>query len=341
MTASSVATVDLDFIRSLPKAELHLHLEGTLEPDLKLKLAERNGIDIGQSTVEEVQATYQFDSLASFLAVYYPAMDVLQTADDFYELAWAYLRRAAADGVRRAEMFFDPQAHTSRGVAFDTVINGYHRAVEQANRDGVDGRPMSAALIMCFLRDMSADSAAETLQASLAHKDKIVGVGLDSDERGNPPSKFADVFAAAREAGFLLTMHCDIDQDGSIEHIRQVLHDIKVDRVDHGTNIVENPELVALIKERGMALTCCPVSNSFVTDDMKATEIVDLLRDGVRVTVNSDDPAYFGAYVAENYLRLAEKAGLTAADVRQLAANSIEATWLSRAEKDELLAELR
>ncbi|NLT29112.1 MAG: adenosine deaminase [Propionibacterium sp.] len=340
MTDTAVAPIDLDFIRSLPKAELHLHLEGTLEPDLKLRLAERNGIDIGQSTVEEVEATYQFDSLASFLAVYYPAMNVLQTADDFYELAWAYLQRAAADGVRRAEMFFDPQAHTSRGVSFDTVIEGYHRAVEQANTEGVDGRPMSAALIMCFLRDMSAESAAETLQLSLAHTDKILGVGLDSDERGNPPRKFAEVFAAAREAGFLLTMHCDIDQEGSIDHIGQVLHDIEVDRIDHGTNIVENPELVALAKERGMAFTCCPVSNSFVTDDMKAREIVDLLREGVRVTVNSDDPAYFGAYVAENYLRLAEKADLTADDLRRLAANSIEASWLSREEKDALLAEM-
>ncbi|WP_265522175.1 adenosine deaminase [Oerskovia flava] len=330
------ATPTREFITGLPKAELHLHLEGTLEPELKLRLAERNGIDIGQSTVEEIRATYAFDSLASFLAVYYPAMEVLQTADDFYELADAYLARAAADGVRHVEMFFDPQAHTSRGVPFEAVVTGYHRAAAEApTKHGVD-----AHLILCFLRDMSAESAAETLEASVPFADRILGVGLDSDERGNPPEKFAGVFARARELGYRLTMHCDIDQEGSIDNIRTVLDRIGVDRVDHGTNVVEDPALVDVVRERGLGLTCCPVSNSFVTDEMKATEIAALLRSGVRVTVNSDDPAYFGGYVADNYVALVEAAGLTTEEVVTLAANSFEASWLGDAERAEYLAEI-
>lgn len=207
--------VTRDFAFGLPKAELHLHLEGTLEPDLKLALARKNGVDIGQSTVEEVQATYQFNDLTSFLAVYYPAMDVLQDEDDFHDLAAAYFERARANGVVRAECFFDPQAHTSRGIAIETVIRGYHRAVVEAREAG-----LSADLILCFLRDMSAQSALETLQAALPYKDMFIGVGLDSDERDNPPTKFADVFALAREAGLHVTMHCDIDQVGSIDNIR-------------------------------------------------------------------------------------------------------------------------
>jgi adenosine deaminase len=324
-----------EFVTGLPKAELHLHLEGTLEPDLKLELARRNGVELAQSTVEEVQASYVFDSLASFLAVYYPAMDVLVTEQDFYDLATAYLRRAAADGVTHVEMFFDPQAHTSRGVPFADVVNGYHRAAVDGAALGVD-----AHLILCFLRDFSAESAAETLEASVPFADKILGVGLDSDERENPPSKFGAVFARARELGYRLTMHCDIDQVGSIENIRQVLEDIGVDRIDHGTNVVEDPALVEVVRERGLGLTCCPVSNSFVTDDMKATEIAQLLRAGVKVTVNSDDPAYFGGYVAENYVALVEKAGLTSEEVVTLAKNSFEASWVSDADRARFLAEV-
>jgi adenosine deaminase len=325
-----------DFIAGLPKCELHLHLEGTLMPDLKLRLAERNDIDIGQTTVEEIEATYQFDSLTSFLAVYYPAMQVLVTADDFRDLAYDYLTRAAAQNVRYVEMFFDPQAHTSRGVPFETVIEGYHRATVDAQAD----LGIRSELILCFLRDMSAESAMEALLSSLPHKDLIIGVGLDSDERGNPPSKFAEVYARAREEGYHLTMHCDIDQEGSIENIRQAIWDIGVERIDHGTNIVESPELVAEAKKRGLGFTCCPVSNRFVTSDMKATEIVTLLRDGLRVTVNSDDPAYFDAYVAENYVALAEKADLEPAELVRLARNAFEIAWLDPAERDGYLAEV-
>lgn len=323
------------FVRGLPKAELHVHLEGTLEPDLKLALARRNHVDIGQTSVEDVQKSYEFDSLASFLAVYYPAMNVLREEQDFYDLATAYFHRAHADGVRRVEAFFDPQAHTSRGVPIRTVIEGYSRAARDAASFGV-----SADLILCFLRDMSAESALATLQAALPYRDRFIGVGLDSDEHGNPPEKFRDSFALARAHGLHLTMHCDIDQENSIDHIRTALTDLGAERLDHGTNIVEDPSLVDLVVRRGIGFTCCPVSNSFVTADMKATEIVDLLRRGAKVTVNSDDPAYFRAYVADNYLALAKKAGLGRTDLVRLARNSFDIAWIDQAERERYLAEL-
>ncbi|HAS32379.1 MAG TPA: adenosine deaminase, partial [Microbacterium sp.] len=236
------------FAHGLPKAELHLHLEGTLEPELKFALAARNGIELDQKTVEDVKASYDFTDLTSFLAVYYPAMQVLQTADDFHDLAWAYLQRAKAQGVVHVEMFFDPQAHTSRGVPFAEVITGYRRAAVRAQ----DELGISAELILCFLRDFSAEYAMATLMEALPYKAWIVGVGLDSDERGNPPEKFAAVFARARAEGFFLTMHCDIDQVGSIDNIRTVLEDIEVDRIDHGTNIVEDPALVDAAIAKGI-----------------------------------------------------------------------------------------
>jgi len=330
-------TIDMAaFIEGLPKCELHVHLEGTLAPELKLALAERNGIDIGQTTVAEVEATYEFDSLTSFLAIYYPAMNVLVGDEDFYDLAYAYLTKAASQGVRHVEMFFDPQAHTGRGVPFDTVVRGYRRAIVTAQaRLGI-----SAELIMCFLRDLSAEYAMATLMESLAYKHWIIGVGLDSDERGNPPSKFAAVFARARAEGYMLTMHCDIDQVGSVEHIRQAIHEIGVDRIDHGTNIVESPELVEVAKQRGLGFTCCPISNSFVTNDMKANEIVQLLRHGVKVTLNSDDPAYFGGYMTENFQSLADYARLDAAEVLRLARNAFDAAWLPARARDAFLAEV-
>jgi adenine deaminase len=317
------------FAFGLPKAELHLHLEGTLEPELKFALAARNGIELEEKTVDEVRATYDFTDLTSFLAVYYPAMRVLQTADDFHDLAWAYLQKAKEQGVVHAEMFFDPQAHTSRGVPFENVITGYRRAAVRAQ----DELGISAELILCFLRDFSAEYAMATLMEALPYKAWILGVGLDSDERDNPPTKFAEVFARARAEGFFLTMHCDIDQVGSIENIRAVIEQIGVDRIDHGTNIVEDPALVALARDRGLGFTTCPVSNSFVTAQMKSDEIVGLMREGLRVTVNSDDPAYFGGYVADNYVALAEQAGLDAADLVQLAVNSFAASWLTPARR--------
>jgi adenosine deaminase len=261
--------------------------------------------------------------LTSFLAVYYPAMEVLREQQDFRDLARAYLDRAVADGVRHVEMFFDPQAHTSRAVPFETVVTGYHLGTADGQELGID-----ADLIMCFLRDHSTESAAETLEASVPFRNWIVGVGLDSDERGNPPEKFAAVFARARELGYRLTMHCDVDQDASIDNIRTVLQDIRTERIDHGSNIVEDRALVDELRTRGIGLTCCPVSNRFVTNDMKASEIAQLLRSGVRVTVNSDDPAYFGGYVVDNYLALADEAQLTSAEVVTLAENSFAISWV-------------
>ncbi|WP_201298000.1 adenosine deaminase [Nocardia sp. CY41] len=292
------------FVRGLPKAELHLHLEGTLEPELKFRLARRNGIELPEKSVDEVRQTYRFHDLTSFLQVYYPAMRVLQRPEDFHDLAYDYLRRAHGQGVRHVELFFDPQAHTGRGVPFTTVISGYRSAIARARRE----LGISAELILCFLRDHSAEYAMATLLEALPYKSWILGVGLDSDERGNPPSKFAAVFERARAEGFLLTMHCDIDQPDSIEHIRQALEDIAVDRLDHGTNIVADDRLVELAKSKGIALTCCPVSNSFVTAEMKSEEIVGLLDRGLTVTVNSDDPAYFGG-IRGRQLPRARRAG--------------------------------
>ncbi|MBF6223720.1 adenosine deaminase [Nocardia abscessus] len=324
------------FVRGLPKAELHLHLEGTLEPELKFRLARRNGIELPEKSVEEVKQTYRFHDLTSFLQVYYPAMGVLQRPEDFHDLAYDYLRRAHGQGVRHVELFFDPQAHTGRGVPFPSVISGYRSAIARARRE----LGISAELILCFLRDHSAEYAMATLLEALPYKSWIVGVGLDSDERGNPPSKFAAVFERARAEGFLLTMHCDIDQPDSVEHIRQALEDIAVDRLDHGTNIVADDRLVELAKSAGIALTCCPVSNSFVAAQMKSAEIVGLLDRGLTVTVNSDDPAYFGAYVADNYLALAEQAGLGIDRLAELARNSFRASWITPARQDAFVREV-
>ena len=312
-----------EFVQGLPKAELHLHLEGTLEPELKLKLAQKNRIDIGQHTIEEVKATYRFDSLTSFLQVYYPAMNVLQDAGDFCALALEYLKKAKENNVKYAELFFDPQAHTSRGVSFDAVVNGYYEATQQARAWGVE-----ANLILCFLRDMSAESAMEMYRQALPHRDKFIGIGLDSDERDNPPLKFAEVFALAKRDGFHITVHCDIDQENSIDHIRQALLNIGVERLDHGTNIVEDPSLVAYVRERGIGLTCCPASNSFIRDDMKGKEMLELLHQGVPVTVNSDDPAYFQGYVSDNLYAVAQRYDMSRDDVIQLARNSFNIAWI-------------
>jgi adenosine deaminase len=248
----------------------------------------------------------------------------------------AYLRRAAAQNVRHAEIFFDPQAHTSRGVHIEVVIDGLHGALEEARSElGVD-----AQLILCFLRDLPADSAMETLLASLPHKDRILGVGLDSDERGNPPEKFAEVFARAREEGYRLTMHCDVDQENSTAHIRQALDLIGVERIDHGVNCLEDPELVATIRERGLGLTVCPVSNRWVTGSMKTEAIRTMLDEGLRVTLNSDDPGYFGAYVEENFAAVAEALDLGREELVQLSRNAFEAAWLGPEQRAGYLAEL-
>ena len=312
------------FIEGMPKAELHLHIEGTLEPELKFSLAERNDVSLPAATVEEMRAAYDFDDLPSFLAVYYEGMSVLLTEQDFYDLTYAYLEKARSQNVLYAEIFFDPQAHTTRGLRFQTVITGIRRAQEEARSAlGIDTQ-----LIMCFLRDMSADSAAHTLDVASDFRDWIVGVGLDSDEHGNPPVKFREVFAAAREMGYRLTMHCDVDQENSVDHLRQCLDEIGVDRIDHGVKAGEDDELVAELVRRDVALTVCPISNRYVTDGTKAAQIKDLLDRGVRVTVNSDDPAYFPGYVLENLVVLQEEASLTRKELVRLSRNAFEAAWL-------------
>lgn len=316
------------FIMGMPKAELHMHLEGALEPSLVRLLAKRNNLPV-PSSILDPNSGYTFTDLTSFLSVYYPNLAILQTIKDFHDLAWSYLTKAHAQNIVHAEMFFDPQAHTSRGVEFATVISGYHSAVAEA-RDNLN---MSASLIMCFLRDRDADSAMDTLTEALPYKDKIIGVGLDSDERDNPPSKFAAVFAKARAEGFRLTMHCDIDQKNSIEHVRQAVADIGVDRIDHGTNVLEDPRLVELVRKRNIGLTCCPLSNSVVTPDSKGEEIIRLLRDYVKVTINSDDPAYFRGYLNENMKFIGEKMSLSKKELVQFQRNAFEISWISHEEK--------
>ncbi|MFD9945847.1 adenosine deaminase [Nonomuraea sp. NPDC059023] len=320
------------FIAGLPKCELHLHIEGTLEPELKFELARRNGIALPYAGVEEMRAAYDFDDLPSFLKIYYEGMGVLRTEPDFYDLAMAYLRKAASQNVRYAEIFFDPQAHTSRGVPFDVVIRGLRRALIDAETQ-LDVR---AQLIMCFLRDFQAEYAMATLLESLPYKEWIVGVGLDSDEKGNPPAKFAAVYERARQEGYLLTMHCDVDQQNSVENIRQAIQDIGVNRIDHGVNILEDPKLVAEVLDKGIGMTSCPISNGYVTDSMKIEGIRKLLDLGVRVTINSDDPAYFLGYVAENL----EVLNFPDEDLKQLQRNAFEITWLPRHVKDAYIAEV-
>ncbi|GKQ42779.1 adenine deaminase [Companilactobacillus sp. RD055328] len=323
-----------EFVTDLPKAELHVHIEGTLEPELKLKLAKKNGIELDQKTIADVKNSLKFNDLVSFLNVYYPAMEVLQTESDFYELAMEYLVRAKKNGIKHAEIFFDPQAHTSRGIEFSTVIEGLSRAVSDARSFGID-----AQLIMCFLRDFSAKSADQTLKQAEPYRHLITGVGLDSDEHHNPPLKFARQFSDAMLQGYKQTMHADVDQLNSIQHIKDALEVIGVQRLDHGTNIVEDADLVEWVAKTQVGLTSCPLSNSLVTmnngkSDNKGKEVIDLLEKDVLVTINSDDPAYFGGYIVDNYLELINNNNLSEEQVIKLAKNSFKASWISNEMKE-------
>src|SRR5690625_3979585 len=312
-----------DFMTRLPKCELHVHIEGTLEPELKFALAERNGIELPFASVEELRASYEFDDLASFLASYYQGMGVLHTEPDFYDLAWAYLTKVSEQGVHYAEIFFDPQAHTSRGVPFDVVIRGIRRAQMDAERR----LGLRSALILCFLRAFQMECAMASLREALPYRAWVVGVGLDSDDHVRPPSKFTTVFERARREGFLVTAHCDVDQETSVEPIRECVQDIGVDRIDHGSNVLESPDLVAEIKRRGIGLTCCPISNSWVSDGTKTGLIKQLLDQDVKVSINSDDPAYFGGYVADNLVVMRDEAGLSQAELITLQRNAIDISW--------------
>jgi adenosine deaminase len=326
-----------EFIDIMPKAELHVHLEGTLEPDLSFALAQKNGVALPYDSPEALLRAYDFHDLPSFLAIYYRAMNVLQDETDFFELTWRYLLKAKEQNIVYAEMFFDPQAHTSRGIAFDTVIRGIRRAQEKAAADlGVETQ-----LILCFLRDLSAESAMQTLLQALPYKHWLVGVGLDSDEKDNPPLKFAAVFARARSEGLKLTMHCDVNQQNTLVHIGQVLNDIHVDRIDHGVNSLEDPALCEVIRERGLGLTVCPVSNRFCVQDLTATHLRRMLQLGMRATVNSDDPAYFRAYMNENLRALHEEGALRKDEIVQLVRNGFTVAWLDEARRDAYLERLQ
>jgi len=323
------------FIEGMPKAELHVHLEGTLEPELKFQLAARNGLDLPYRSAAEMRTAYAFDDLPSFLAVYYEGMSVLRTEEDFYDLAIAYYRKAHSQNVVYAETFFDPQAHTTRGILFETVISGFRHAQQDAAEFG-----LQTQLIMCFLRDMTADSAMETLAQSLPYRDWVVGVGLDSDEKGNPPVKFKAVFDRARSEGYRLTMHCDVDQEDSVAHIWQCLNDIGVERIDHGVNCLEDDALVSRLKSSGVGLTVCPISNSYVSDGLKAHQIKAMLDRSLRVTVNSDDPAYFPGYIGENLVAVTEAVNLGKRDLAQIERNAFTIAWITDEERAAYLRDL-
>jgi len=324
------------FIHGLPKVELHVHIEGTLEPELKFKLAARNGITLPFKDAAEIRASYVFHDLPSFLALYYGGMQVLLTEPDFYDLTMEYLAKAHSQNVLYAEIFFDPQAHTSRGVSFDTVIRGIRRGqIDAENRFGIRSQ-----LIMCFLRDWSAEFAMATLLESLPYREWIVGVGLDSDEKGNPPAKFAAVFARARREGYLLTMHCDVNQDDSVSHIWDCVTMIGVDRIDHGVNCLEDPALCEALAARKLGLTVCPISNTFVTDGPATDAVARMLDLGLRVTINSDDPAYFGGYIEENFALVEARLELGPSGLSTLSKNAIEASWLPRATKELFLSKV-
>jgi adenine deaminase len=323
-------------IKRLPKCELHIHIEGSLEPELMFALARRNGIRLPYPSVEALRQAYQFRNLQDFLDIYYQGMSVLITEQDFYDLAFAYLQRAHADNVRHVEMFFDPQGHTSRGIAFATVVGGLHRAIVDAGRElGV-----AASLIMCFLRHLDEADAERTLDSALAFKDRIVGVGLDSSEAGNPPSKFKRVFGRARDAGFFLSAHAG--EEGPPSYVWEALDVLGVARIDHGNRSLEDATLVGRLARERIPLTVCPLSNLRlrVVDDLAHHPLRRMLDKGLVASVNSDDPAYFGGYVNQNYRAVSEALQLGRDEIAAIVRNGIRASLMTASEKDKALAEV-
>jgi adenosine deaminase len=313
----------------LPKAELHLHIEGTLEPDLAFAMSRRNHVELPYEDEVALRRAYVFEDLQSFLDVYYAACSVLINERDFYDLTTAYLQRAGSEGVRHAEVFFDPQTHTDRGIRFETVIAGITHALEDAHRDlGISSR-----LILCFLRHLSAESAMATLESALPHRDAIVAVGLDSGERGNPPERFREVFDRARAEGFLAVAHAG--EEGPAEYIWQALDLLRVRRIDHGVRCTEDDRLVARLKADQTPLTVCPLSNlkTRVFPALRDHNVRELLELGLLVSINSDDPAYFGGYIADNYIKTAEALDMTVEQMIQVARNSFAASFLSDEER--------
>ncbi|MCB2022024.1 MAG: adenosine deaminase [Burkholderiaceae bacterium] len=317
-------------LRTMPKAELHLHIEGSLEPELIFRLAERNRVDLPYASVEALRAAYAFTDLQSFLDIYYAGASVLLKEADFFDMAWAYFERAAADNIVHAEIFFDPQTHTARGVPMEAVIKGLDHACQRAHSEfGI-----SAKLILCFLRHLSEDEALATLAEAMPWRQHFIGVGLDSGERGNPPEKFARVFAKAREAGLHVVAHAG--EEGPPEYIRSALDVLKVERIDHGVRCVEDADLVARLARERMPLTVCPLSNVklCVFPTLADHNLPALLQAGLCVTINSDDPAYFGGYLNQNFVEtFAALPALGPRDAYRLAANSFEASFASDADK--------
>ena len=324
------------YIAGLPKAELHLHIEGSLEPEQMFEFAQRNKVVIPFDSVEAVRAAYDFSNLQDFLDIYYAGANVLQTEQDFHDMALAYFQRAAADNVRHAEIFFDPQTHTDRGLPFSVAADGLLAGMTTAEAElGV-----SSKLILCFLRHLDEEAAFDTLRQAEPWLDRIVGVGLDSSEVGHPPSKFQRVFARARDMGLKLCAHAG--EEGPPEYVHEALDLLQIDRMDHGNRSMEDETLIRRLADEQMTLTVCPLSNLklCVVDDLKDHPVPEMLRRGLHVTLNSDDPAYFGGYVNQNYLALANAVGLTRDQVTRIARNSFEGSFLSEAEKRARLAEI-
>jgi adenosine deaminase len=325
-----------ELLREMPKAELHIHIEGSLEPEMMFEIAARNGVVLRYGSVQEVRGAYDFADLQSFLDLYYEGTQVLLYERDFYDLTWAYLRKASSQGVRHAEIFFDPQAHTDRGVDLGTVVTGLHRAL----KDGERHLGMSSHLILCFLRHLSAEEATETLRQALPYKECILGVGLDSSEVGHPPEDFKAVFEEAAKYGFRRVAHAG--EEGPPEYIWQALDDLGATRIDHGVRCVEDPGLVRRLREEQVPLTVCPLSNVKlrVVDSIEEHPAKRMLGEGLCVTVNSDDPAYFGGYVAENYSAVRDGLDFAREDFRAVAENSFKASFLGEGEKKKQLEEL-
>jgi adenine deaminase len=336
---SAVPPVPLErlpaLLAAMPKAELHIHIEGSLEPELIFALAQRNGVAIPYAGVEELRRAYAFTNLQSFLDIYYAGASVLLKAQDFYDMAWAYLQRAAADNVVRAEIFFDPQTHTARGVAMETVIDGLDRACQDARRIGVD-----AELILCFLRHLSEEEAFETLEQALPFRDKFIGVGLDSSELGHPPEKFARVFAKCRQQGLHLVAHAG--EEGPPAYVWSALDVLKVERIDHGVQSARDPALMRRLAQERIPLTVCPLSNLKlrVFAALEQHNLRELLDGGLAATVNSDDPAYFGGYLNENFLQTFAATGLDAQHAYRLARNSFEGSFAAPALREKYIAQL-
>lgn len=325
-----------ELLRRMPKAELHMHIEGSLEPELIFALAQRNGVRLPYASVEELRKAYAFTNLQSFLDIYYAGASVLLKEQDFFDMAWAYLERARADNVVHTEMFFDPQTHTARGVAMETVINGLHRACVQARGElGVD-----ASLILCFLRHLSEEEAFETLEQALPFRDKFIGVGLDSSEVGHPPEKFAKVFARCRELGLHLVAHAG--EEGPPAYVWTALDLLKVERIDHGVQSSKDPALMKRLAQDKIPLTVCPLSNLklCVFPRLADHNIGQLLDAGLVATINSDDPAYFGGYMNANFIETFAATGLTAQQAYQLARNSFDASFIGAAARRRYLDSL-